>query len=177
MNFFRQKVWGQLFWVTPFISVLTAMAPQGIAMSQTPVYSTKQNRYPADVVQSYLKGCNTNGQNSEFCNCTIAKLQQRYSLTQFETLATQMVSTGSIPPALLKVASECVKTPNMPITVTQPRTAPSEIDQLNDQLRQAVDAKNWNQAIRVVDRMIVLFPEQASDLQAYRRRLEALRQP
>jgi regulator of sirC expression with transglutaminase-like and TPR domain len=42
-------------------------------------------------------------------------------------------------------------------------------------LQAAVEAKDWDRAIQVVDRMIVLFPQQSAELAAYRSRLESLR--
>jgi hypothetical protein len=45
---------------------------------------------------------------------------------------------------------------------------------LNSQLLSAVCDENWNMAIRVVGRMQVAYPDSASELAEYRRRLNAI---
>jgi hypothetical protein len=62
--------------------------------------------------------------------------------------------------------------PSRPSTTTQQNR---QTQQLNTQLRAAVNAKDWNRAIQLVDRLIVLHPERASELQRYRARLVQLR--
>ncbi len=62
--------------------------------------------------------------------------------------------------------------PRRPSTTTQQNT---QTQQLNTQLQAAVNAKDWNRAIQLVDRLIALHPERASELQRYRARLVQLR--
>jgi len=69
-----------------------------------------------------------------------------------------------------------------PSNPQQPTRRPSQTtqrdtqtQQFNAQLKQAVEAKNWAQAIQIVDRLIVLHPERANELSQYRARLVQLR--
>jgi hypothetical protein len=48
------------------------------------------------------------------------------------------------------------------------------IDILSSQLKQAVDSKNWSQAIEIIDRMIAIKPKQAGQLRSYKSRLQNL---
>jgi len=51
----------------------------------------------------------------------------------------------------------------------------AQTQQLNTQLQAAVNAKDWNRAIQIVDRLIVLHPERANELRQYRARLVQIR--
>jgi hypothetical protein len=48
---------------------------------------------------------------------------------------------------------------------------PQSIGILNTQLEQAVNSRHWNQAIHIIDRMIILEPAQANRLKSYRAEL------
>ncbi len=47
---------------------------------------------------------------------------------------------------------------------------------LNQQLQQEMDRQNWSQAIRIIDQMLRVAPDQAAQLKAYRTRLQKLQQ-
>ncbi len=49
--------------------------------------------------------------------------------------------------------------------------AQSQVAGLNQQLQQAVNSQNWSQAIRTIDQLIQVAPDQASQLQQYRTQL------
>ncbi len=55
-----------------------------------------------------------------------------------------------------------------------PALGQSAVSILEQQLQQHVAQKNWPQAIRVIDQLVPLAPQQASQLQQYRSQLEAL---
>ncbi len=128
--------------------------------------------YPADVVQEFVRGCESAGQSQRFCTCAIDRIQGEFSLSEFTEMSRQMVAVGTPPRSLMRLVVQCLDTPAPPAASAP---TPTQAAQLNAQLQAAVEAKDWDRAIQVVDRMIVLFPQQSAELAAYRSRLESLR--
>lgn len=54
--------------------------------------------------------------------------------------------------------------------------AQSSVAGLNQQLQQAVNSRNWSQAIQTIDQLIKTAPDQASQLKQYRSQLQQLQQ-
>jgi aspartyl protease family protein len=60
------------------------------------------------------------------------------------------------------------------VMATLPALGQSSTTQLEQQLQAAVAQNNWSQAVQVIDRLIPLAPQQASQLKQYRAQLEQL---
>ena len=51
--------------------------------------------------------------------------------------------------------------------------SPVPVKALNLQLQQAIDRQDWDQAVQIVDQMLLVQPQQARQLRAYRQQLQA----
>lgn len=60
------------------------------------------------------------------------------------------------------------------IVATVPALGQPSVTQLEQQLQTAVAQNNWSQAVQVIDRLIPLVPQQASQLKQYRAQLDHL---
>jgi aspartyl protease family protein len=60
------------------------------------------------------------------------------------------------------------------IFLTLPSWGQSSVATLEQQLQNAVNQKNWSQALQIVDRLISRVPQQASQLKQYRVQIEQL---
>lgn len=60
------------------------------------------------------------------------------------------------------------------LCATLPTIAQSQVAQLEQQLREAVSRNQWDQAVQIVDQLIPLVPQQASQLKQYRTQLSQL---
>jgi hypothetical protein len=161
---FRQ---GSFPWLTGFAVSLAQVLLPTIAVAQ----NTYLHTYPPAVVQDFVRGCESAGQSQRFCTCTIDRIQATFSLSEFTALSRQMLAMGSPPRSVMRLMVQCLDTPP-PSTITP---TPTQASQLNAQLQSAVNARDWDRAIQIVDQMMVLFPQQSAELAAYRSRLEALR--
>lgn len=93
------------------------------------------------------------------------------SFQQYCGLAVTPSSPPSRRPQTTGRSTPSTRRPMRPMSLAQ-RNAQTQ--QLNTQLRAAVEAKNWRQAIQLVDRLMVLHPNRTSELQKYRARLVQL---
>lgn len=142
------------------------------------------NQYPDSLVRDFMQGCTSAmqtrsqgrvsaAQSQAYCTCALRQLQQRYTVEQLINRL-QNADKNGIQNEILQIAANCATSLSNP---PQPASPPrSQAPDLNAQLQQAVNARDWNKAIQVVDRMVVLYPERANELKAYRARLESLRQ-
>jgi len=150
---------------------LTLMAGT-MAIVLLPTGVLARSVYPPEVVQEFVRGCESSGQPQRFCSCTIDRIQGEFSLSEFMELSRQMLAVGTPPRSLMRLVAQCVDTPAPPAAAAP---TPDQATRLNTQLQAAVAARDWDLAIQVVDRMIALFPEQSAELTTYRSRLESLR--
>ncbi|MCS6815331.1 MAG: hypothetical protein NZ772_17390 [Cyanobacteria bacterium] len=149
-----------------------AMGIATIAVVLVPAVAMARYTYPADVTQEFIRGCEASGQPARFCACTLERIQAEFSFAEFTELSRQMMAIGSPPRSIVRLMVQCLDTPTPP-SATPP--TPSQVAQLNSQLQAAVSARDWDRAIQIVDRMIVLFPQRSAELLNYRSRLESLR--
>lgn len=48
------------------------------------------NRYPADIVTTFVNSCQAGGGNSELCSCAIDHIQDKFTLDEFKKIETRM---------------------------------------------------------------------------------------
>jgi hypothetical protein len=74
------------------------------------------HRYPPDVADRYLASCTAKvpaGQEQQrdafaaYCRCTLDRIQETYSLAEFNALEVRMKNEGRVPDELLPIATEC----------------------------------------------------------------------
>jgi hypothetical protein len=99
------------------IVIFAAIAPLGIngapASAQDESASTAHT-YPEEVTQTYLSHCVSSGkgygmtdtQATSYCNCTINKFQDNYTLEEFVSIS-QQISQNQTPPQLMEIVNAC----------------------------------------------------------------------
>ncbi len=69
-------------------------------------------RYPEAVRDNYLSSCIKNEtQRREFCECTLKRLEARYTAQQFRILDQRLRNQQPVPSDLFKIISDCRKQP------------------------------------------------------------------
>jgi hypothetical protein len=72
-------------------------------------------RYPEAVRSNYLSSCVKNEtQRREFCECTLRRLEGRYTAQQFRILDQRLRNQQPVPSELFKIINDCRKQPDPP---------------------------------------------------------------
>lgn len=76
--------------------------------------SAQAKPYPSEVVKNYIETCTASrGPEVEaICSCTIRKIQDVYTLEEYQTINSQLQKTGKLPPALIIILNACQDDPN-----------------------------------------------------------------
>jgi hypothetical protein len=107
---------------TPAATTPPATTPATPSASPTPVASATpaatptpggkaktKNVYDEVFVKSYMEGCVKSSNNAPYCECTITKIQDQYTLEEFIKI-TQSMTPGQEPPAeMMKIVTACAK--------------------------------------------------------------------
>ncbi|MCS6814755.1 MAG: hypothetical protein NZ772_14470 [Cyanobacteria bacterium] len=125
----------------------------------------------AQTVRSASRQNNSQAVEQELTNF-LQKLEAYQTLdSSFQQYCGLAMATGSPTSRRPQATRRSTPSTQRPMSVAQRNT---QTRQLNTQLRAAVEAKNWRQAIQIVDRLMVLHPNRASELRQYRARLVQL---
>jgi hypothetical protein len=64
--------------------------------------------YPAAVESGFMTGCTSHGGNTDYCRCTLDRLEQAYDLGEFADAARSYQSTGKLPDTAMSAVNECL---------------------------------------------------------------------
>jgi hypothetical protein len=99
---------------TPLPSTNRAQVPQPIQLIQRTDIISQQtaNVYPPEIVKDFISICTkqspVSGVNLEpICACSIKRIQDQYTLSQFISIASEMTETKKPPEKLVNIAMQC----------------------------------------------------------------------
>jgi hypothetical protein len=84
---------------------------------QTIAQQQRQNRYPQDFINDYMRSCKQSAVKQgvsqqlaeKLCTCTINRFQARFSLEQFKTLSRQAQQNGEPPEVFTEIGEACAE--------------------------------------------------------------------
>jgi hypothetical protein len=88
------------------IAVVAAGASMLAAVPATEAATAK---YPKDVTSPFIKGCVKGGGSKAACKCTIRKIEQNYTLKEFEKILAKFEKTNKLPAKITQLAAACGK--------------------------------------------------------------------
>ncbi|HEY9600174.1 MAG TPA: hypothetical protein V6C85_01080 [Allocoleopsis sp.] len=85
--------------------------PQTLAQQQ------RQNRYPQDFINDYMRSCKQSAVKQgvsqqlaeKLCTCTINRFQARFTLDQFKALSRQAQQNGEPPEVFTEIGEACAE--------------------------------------------------------------------
>ena len=87
-----------------------AWAPVGILLVGLSLFAAacreRGNVYPAEVTENYMRAC-TSRASEKSCRCSLAEIQRRYTLEQYQAIEGAIASKNQVPQELVAVMEAC----------------------------------------------------------------------
>jgi hypothetical protein len=64
------------------------------------------NVYPAEVTENYMRAC-TSRASEKACRCSLAEIQRRYTLEQYQAIEGAIAAKNQVPKELVAVMEAC----------------------------------------------------------------------
>lgn len=98
-------------WVSPLSLTNAAIAQQAPSPSPSPTQTATPKplpRYPESLRNNYLNSCIQNSLNRRsLCECTLRKMEARYSVQQFRQIDEDIRERRPIPREILQIIDDC----------------------------------------------------------------------
>ena len=79
------------------------------AVSLTACNKTAEGSYPKEAVDNFIEGCLGSGFDyaDEICQCTIGKIQTKYTFEEFRDMNKTVTEGGDLPVEMLQLTGPC----------------------------------------------------------------------
>lgn len=92
-----------------FIFMIVLAASKLGDTPEVPVSQSVVNRMPSDFRDAYMEGCDPEGLQTSYCECSMSYLEANYSVEEILEVSVEYADTDVIPDIIYEAATSCLE--------------------------------------------------------------------